>query len=619
MSLSELVGDAQYEELMAVVPARELLHGALRAETLGAGWVRPHRFGISQERALGSCLAWHPGLYRSMATCTAGVTVEFETDSSEVVLEVEVDRMPGASSAILADVRRVTPDAPELLDGISADVDGRHIPVAVPDGRGLVELSLDDAAAGEQSAMRIPGMGERHRVRMWLPCLAGCSVGRVLGDGTFIDPVEPTPALLVIGDSIAQGFVAGDPALTWPALLAVRLGLGLVNQGVGGQVFQPGSLAGANGALQPEAIVVELGENYRYETCRAESVRRDVRGFLSGLATMWPDVPTWVLTPIWHSERVYRTNPRSCFSELSDIISEEVAAHPQMTLVHGTRLLDADPTLMADGYEHPNANGSSIIAERLALTMEATVEPEPERRRRALEVLSGAPLITTPLREAIRRGIGEVVYVDEGCVLMRRGPYEQVVWAPSRKRGRMVLRTLAHEESLLVLGSNIVRDAARVLGFRSAAPCHLAVYEKGESLPVGPEFDIRPLDPSYAAVIYDTYTNPAWLCDDEVEEMLERGVVLGGFEDGELVGYVSEHPMGQFGMIEVFEGHRGKGWATALESAKINDQLARGLVPWCEVWPDNEASLRLQEKLGLTVCPEKDMVYLETIGIRGLA
>ena len=613
MGLAELVGDSQYEELMAVAPARDLVRGALRVEDLGAGWVRPHRFGISQERALGSCLAWHPGLYRTMATCTSGVRVEFETDSSEVALEVELDRMPEGSAAIIADVRRATPDAPELLDGISADVDGRHVPVMLPGDGNLIELSLESGDAADQPAMRLPGMGERHRVRVWLPCLSGCSFGRVLGDGTFIEPVEPAGELLVIGDSIAQGFCAGDPALTWPALLADRVGLGLVNQGVGGQVFQPGSLAGADGALEPTAIVVELGENYRYETCRAERVRGDVRRFLSELASAWPDVPTWVLTPIWHSERVYRTSPRSCFSDIPDIISEEVSAHSQMTLVHGTRLLDADPTLMADGYEHPNANGSATIAERLALIMDATVEPEADRRRRAIDVLAGAPITAHPLRETIRRGLGEVVYADTGCVFLRRGAYEQVIWSPSRKRGRMVLRTLAHADSLTVLGSNIVRDAARVLGFRTAAPCHLAVYEKDEPLEVDERFDIRPLDPSFAEVIYDTYPNPELLGNNEVERLLSEGLMLGGFEDGKLVGYVGEWPMGSIGILNVLPDHQRQGWATALESAKINEHLAKGFVPWAEVWPDNDASVSLQKKLGLTVCPEKDMVFLESI------
>ena len=71
-----------------VTRAADLLHGALDVVDAGGGWVRPSRFSAPQLRALGSVRAWHPGLYRQMAACTAGVTMEFETDASVVTLEL---------------------------------------------------------------------------------------------------------------------------------------------------------------------------------------------------------------------------------------------------------------------------------------------------------------------------------------------------------------------------------------------------------------------------------------------------------------------------------------------------------------------------------------------------
>ena len=55
------------------------------------------------------------------------------------------------------------------------------------------------------------------------------------------------------------------------------------------------------------------------------------------------------------------------------------------------------------------------------------------------------------------------------------------------------------------------------------------------------------------------------------------------------------------GLLEVFEGHRGNCWGQALESAKVNQSLERGQVPWCKVSPDDEASLALQRSLGLAL------------------
>ena len=62
--------------------AEGLLRGIVGSTTDADGWTRPLRFTPGQLKALGSCREWHPGLYRQLAACTAGVSLQFETDSS---------------------------------------------------------------------------------------------------------------------------------------------------------------------------------------------------------------------------------------------------------------------------------------------------------------------------------------------------------------------------------------------------------------------------------------------------------------------------------------------------------------------------------------------------------
>ena len=156
------------------------------------------------------------------------------------------------------------------FDGLSCDVDGRHLPLALPsEGDDLVEFLLDGPDDAPEPGVRsLPGMGRTHHVRIWLPCLSGCAVGRVMGDGTFVRPVSARRRLLVIGDSIAQGFVAGDPALSWPSVLSLRYDLDLANQGIGGQVFQAGVLTGLSSAIDPamtlEGCVVRVSDIIAY-------------------------------------------------------------------------------------------------------------------------------------------------------------------------------------------------------------------------------------------------------------------------------------------------------------------------------------------------------------------
>lgn len=340
------------------VPALTLLRGALDAGAdTEPGWVRPSRLTRSQTAQLGSCRAWHPGLYRQMAACSAGVCLEFLTDSSAVTVEVELDPFPSGSQAVFDDVRRNGFDAP-LLDGLSADVDGRHLPVRLPTGEGACTFALD--APGAPAPLF-------HAVRVWLPCLTGCRVRDVVGDGAFINPAEGADkSLLVLGDSIAQGFNACDPGLSWPALLACDLGLELVNQGIGGQVFQPGSAAGAAAATDPALVVVEFGANYRFEPCREQQVAHDAYAYLDEVARAWPRVPVAVLTPTYSCEALYPNHARSCWPEVPRIVREAAARHASMFVVEGEGLLPADAALLADGSDHPGPEGQLVYFEGLS-------------------------------------------------------------------------------------------------------------------------------------------------------------------------------------------------------------------------------------------------------------
>ena len=367
MGLREKLTDEQARGLLASAPAAGLLHGAVSAVEQDFRWVRPLRFSDDQLRALGSCQAWHPGLFRQMARTTSGICVEFETDAAEIALEVRVDAEPKGTRAVLEFIDRGNSQGEVPHDGLSLDIDGHHQWYGMPSGREELLVARIDGHDPEDALglQPLPGMARVRHVRIWLPALRGCVVRDVWCDGTFVRAVAHRKHLLVIGDSIAQGFVSEDPAHSWPSLLAARLGLDLVNQGLGGQVFQPGSLFGLAVTIDPARIVVALGENYRYETCVARRVSMDIRAYLAEVSRLWPDVPTHVLTPLWHDEEVWPSHAMSCHEQVPELIATHVASHEQMRLIDGLELLDHDKELLADGFEHPNARGCRQIAMRL--------------------------------------------------------------------------------------------------------------------------------------------------------------------------------------------------------------------------------------------------------------
>lgn len=339
--------------------ARDLVRGALGMRVSADGWARPSRLTRAQLAEVGGMAAWHPRLYREMAGCTSGVRLDFVTDSAHVALEVEADALPAGSRAMIADLLRNDPEARPPFDGFSFCCEGRRLGgVRMPEPDGGLIFALGFAP------------GKTRRAQIWLPCLSGCALRGVFGDGTFIEPA-PAPAgtLLVLGDSIAQGFTALDPAATWPALLADRLGLGLIDQGIGGQVFQPGSVADAASLVSPSLVVVEFGANYRFEPCRAEAVERDARAYFSEICRAWPGVPVLALTPLFHTEALYPTHPGSCFADVARIIREATAAHGQVCLVDGDGILPTDPAVLADGSDHPGPLGQVLICEKLMETV----------------------------------------------------------------------------------------------------------------------------------------------------------------------------------------------------------------------------------------------------------
>ena len=355
------------------VPARDLLWGAVCADAEKDGWTRPSRFTKEQVKALGSCRAWHPGLYRQMAACTAGTCLAFETDSSWVDLEVSFDRLPRDSAFMIDAAKKYEGRERQLYDGVSADVDGAHLKVREPDENDVAHFILDNAqGAADLGMQRLFAVeAQAHTVKIWLPCLRGCAVRALTGDGSYIRPLPQQGELLVLGDSIAQGFISLDPGLTWPVLLANKNKLELVNQGVGGQVFQPGSLVGLKDAVTPAKIVVELGVNYRFEPCQALRVQAEIQTYLYEVASAWPGVPTWVITPMPHTENVWPSHPRSCFDQVEDMIRTCSSRHGHFRLVDGSQLLDTKDLLglLIDGSDHPGTKGHAQIAKRLNAAM----------------------------------------------------------------------------------------------------------------------------------------------------------------------------------------------------------------------------------------------------------
>ncbi|MBQ3898399.1 MAG: GNAT family N-acetyltransferase, partial [Lachnospiraceae bacterium] len=73
----------------------------------------------------------------------------------------------------------------------------------------------------------------------------------------------------------------------------------------------------------------------------------------------------------------------------------------------------------------------------------------------------------------------------------------------------------------------------------------------------------------------------------------------GIFENGEIAGFIGCHGEGSIGMLYIDEKYRHKGYAADLESFMFNRDLEHGRIPYGQVVLGNEASVKLQEKIGV--------------------
>ena len=185
-----------------------------------------------------------------------------------------------------------------------------------------------------------------------------------------------------------------------------------------------------------------------------------------------------------------------------------------------------------------------------------------------------------------------------------------MLWATDRGLAKDVACALMGDAVTLCLEPSLADDLAGWLGLPVKDPVHLAIYRKKARPRVDAAHPVRPLGPQDLSAVRQRMTHPEYQTDAQTLALLGEGNMLGAFAGDELVGFVGEQTEGSMGMLEVFEDFRRHGWALALESAKICQVLDRGQTPWCEVWPDNKASVRLQHKLGLTVLPATEACFL---------
>ena len=200
-----------------------------------------------------------------------------------------------------------------------------------------------------------------------------------------------------------------------------------------------------------------------------------------------------------------------------------------------------------------------------------------------------------PLIKAIENGF-KVIHADDSGVLLIDS--ERVFALLSAADPLKFHALIPKPELMEVIGQTAGPLTQSHFGFENAMFCHQYYYP---AKTVDSDLELEPARLDDLGFIAQHYK----LSDEnELRETIERGYLWVVRDEGQLFGFIGRHEDGSMGMMEILPEYRRQGWGERLERALIKIVLSEGELPYGHVIVGNEASARLQEKLGLIRCQE---------------
>lgn len=217
---------------------------------------------------------------------------------------------------------------------------------------------------------------------------------------------------------------------------------------------------------------------------------------------------------------------------------------------------------------------------------------------RALAYLEGDFKTNVSLIQVIRRNTAIIIECSEFGVLL----YDQISRSHmiSAEYNQITIGWIDQIESSQLFFYSDERfkgTIKRKFGFENELNCYQYVDLAGGKREIADKLKIVPATSKDKEVIAANYQG---VSEAELIEVIERGNLFLGFDgDDNLVGFIGSHLEGSIGLLKVLAKYRRNGYGEILVRFMINHFLEKNLIPFAQVEPDNQASMKLQEKIGL--------------------
>ncbi len=247
---------------------KSIAHGVARVE-LNDGEICLNRFTQEQQELYKKV---SPNDFYIKTFATAGITLEFETESENLFLSVSVSR--GSSRTFF---------------NHSIFVDGVKI------GELTGDIKDKEKDYFQKNFFLPSGMKKVKILFPWSVC--SHIVSLQLDNNAQIIPIKKNCSILMLGDSITQGYDAMTPENAYAIQLSNSLNAEAINKGIAGEQFFP-ALSKLTDNFKPDLITVAYGTNdWRHST--REKFEKSCMEFFKNLRTTYPNVKIIAFTPIW--------------------------------------------------------------------------------------------------------------------------------------------------------------------------------------------------------------------------------------------------------------------------------------------------------------------------------
>jgi len=261
--------------------------------------------------------------YFERCDANSAKTIEFTTTATKVSFDYKMIWMG-------------SPDSIELLiDGLVYDI--RYVKDL--DKEGTLSFDLPE---GEKTVL------------IYLPADATVLVRNFEINAEFA-PVKKGEKVLWMGDSITQGFGPLRSACTYVSVANRLLNYDILNQGIGGYVYDPKVLQ-KMGDYMPDKIIIAMGTN-QFGT---ESMK-DIEDYYEKLMEIYGKTPVLCVLPLWRGDVPDGEPTLIKFCKNLKAICEK---YENITIVEGFQLVPHLPEYFLDNL-HPNCLGAEIYGRNL--------------------------------------------------------------------------------------------------------------------------------------------------------------------------------------------------------------------------------------------------------------